>query len=113
MLNEFKKLKQMKLHFTNYADESNIISDAQLCENIRHIDAYINMNQYDNMEILLDDDKSDEISSLLNSGAYSLSISHTLLDAKRYINDLSEVELSIFEAENLKTIQDYFTILKD
>ncbi|SVE55462.1 uncharacterized protein METZ01_LOCUS508316, partial [marine metagenome] len=99
-----QKIKTNEIDFTNYTDESNIISNAQLSENIRHIDSILN-KLYNNKEILLDDDKLDEINNLLNLVDYSLS-KVLLYFPKRYINDLSEVELSIFDAENLKTIQD-------
>jgi len=97
-----QKIKTNEIDFTNYTDESNIISNAQLSENIRHIDSILN-KLYNNKEILLDDDKLDEINNLLNLVDYSLS-KVLLYFPKRYINDLSEVELSIFDEENLKII---------
>ena len=97
-----QKIKTNEIDFTNYTDESNIISNAQLSENIRHIDSILN-KLYNNKEFLLDDDKLDEINNLLNLADYSLS-KVLLYFPKRYINDLSEVELSIFDKENLKII---------
>ena len=97
-----QKIKTNEIDFTNYTDESNIISNAQLSENIRHIDSILN-KLYNNKEFLLDDDKLDEINNLLNLVDYSLS-KVLLYFPKKYINDLSEVELSIFDKENLKII---------
>ncbi len=92
------------MSFTNYADESNIISSTQLSQNIAHIDDLLN-KIYDNEETLLDNNKLEEITNLLNLVDYSLS-KVLLYFPKKYVNDLSKVDLSIFDKEKLNTISD-------
>jgi len=101
---QIQKIKTNEMSFTNYADESNIISSTQLSQNIAHIDDLLN-KIYDNEETLLDNNKLEEITNLLNLVDYSLS-KVLLYFPKKYVNDLSKVDLSIFDKEKLNTISD-------
>ena len=101
---QIQKIKTNEMSFTNYADESNIISNTQLSQNIAHIDDLLN-KIYDNEETLLDNNKLEEITNLLNLVDYSLS-KVLLYFPKKYVNDLSKVDLSIFDKEKLNTISD-------
>ena len=102
IIEQIKSIKINKINFTNYNDETNNISGVQFSENIKHIDSIL-IKFYDHNEILRDNDKLDEINNLLNLVDYSLS-KVLLYFPKRFINDLNEVDLSIFDKENLDTI---------
>ena len=102
IIKQIESIKTNKINFTNYTDETNNISGVQFSENIKHIDSIL-INFYDHNEILRDYDKLDEINNLLNLVDYSVS-KVLLYFPKRFINDLSEVDLSIFDKENLDTI---------
>ena len=101
---QIQKIKTNEMSFTNYTNESNIISSTQLSQNIAHIDDLLN-KIYDNEETLLDNNKLEEITNLLNLVDYSLS-KVLLYFPKKYVNDLSKVDLSIFDKEKLNTISD-------
>ena len=101
-IKQIKAIKTSNINFTNYSDETNIISDIQFSENINSIDDIL-IKFYNNNEILRDDNKLDEVNNLLNLVDYSLS-KVLLYFPKRFINDLNEVDISIFDKEDLDTI---------